>query len=243
MLGRRILLVILIAAVSGLGFTLFLLREQTQVVIVKQPIAPLARIQAEAVNVVLMPSTAAHPHALHDLESVVGQYARAALYPGEQVIGERLSADHSALTFNVSGVTVPDGMVLASVAVDLNSSVGGLVRAGSLVNLVAIPKGAGAAATLFKQKAFVVAVMTASGQRLPALSAQNTATEERPPGAPAVVVLALKPKEALELNARESFARIVLNVTMTDAPDLLLPISIPLADLMRADITTRRETP
>lgn len=122
-------------SVSGSQGELAKLQAETvPVVIAKQEIKSGAAIEAEAVEVADVPRTFAPAEAIGDLESVVGKTASGNIPANGQITASSVAGAQGASTL---ALALEPGTVAASVSVDAQTGVAGLLRQGDRVDVLA----------------------------------------------------------------------------------------------------------
>lgn len=86
---------------------------------------------AHAVHVERIPAGARAPRALTSVEALDGRVPASDLYPGEQLVADRLTDPAEV------GAELPDGMTAVSLSLEPQRAVAGQVRAGARVNVLA----------------------------------------------------------------------------------------------------------
>lgn len=181
---------ILVALIGFVGILTIVQATLKQVDVVEAvtEIAPGTKLSAQNVRVVKIHQQALHPQAARRMADVEGQYAMTTLYPGEQVLKGRLSGQ--SISQSSYPQLRPDQRAVA-VPVTLVTSIGGTVKAGAYVDLVAFKESDRTAGTLLT-RVLVLDVRGASGASLNGpknfiqSNIANTASE-----VPAAVILAV----------------------------------------------------
>ncbi len=100
---KRILIIILGLTIS-LGSVLALfkltgnLEKKVPVVLITEELKPLEAFTSQNVQVVEIPTRYLVPHAVQSLKDVVGKRAAIPIYPGEQLLADKISQSKTALT-------------------------------------------------------------------------------------------------------------------------------------------------
>jgi len=229
--GRRLILIGLVAVFGGTAFILYTLFFWYQDVVVIAPggVPALEAVRPEQAEVRWMPRASVPPGTLRSPEEVIGKYARRPLTAGQTFLSSDLAVELPRDILLVGGIQIPAEQVLASVKLDAEAGLAGLLRPRSLVDLIAVPKDQGPT-VMFAQKVLVVSLAGDQGQPV-AAATLGGATLARPaapgPARPTVAVLSLTPEQALELATRSTNGRVVLALTSEGAPDLALPLVLP----------------
>lgn len=184
--------------------------DTTQVVVAARDLAPRTTLKSDMLKVVDVSTDSALAGTFSTTDALVGQITRYPLVANEQVSSSKVGGGGSDNDQGLSFV-VPAGMRAFSISVSEESSVGGLILPGDLVDVIAIlhkeDVGMDKAITLV-QNVEVLAVAQAAQEPIPPAQANTTATPtpsgtlgERPedvkpnPGA-RTVTLAVTPEQA-----------------------------------------------
>lgn len=114
---KRTLLIILGLAISlGSAFALFRLtgdlERKIPVVVITKKIRPLEKFTSRNVQVVQMPNRYLVPHAVQSLSEVVGKRAAVSIYPGEQLLSDKIEYGKTILTADERYLYIPTKGVL-----------------------------------------------------------------------------------------------------------------------------------
>ena len=121
------------------------IRERADDAVRKEPTAPVAvaaaeigpgrPVQAEQIEIRLIPLTQRHPDAVASMAEVAGKLSTQTIFPGEQVLRSKLAdaAELGALAFRIS----PDRLAVA-VSFDDVMGAGGLILPGDFVDVIAV---------------------------------------------------------------------------------------------------------
>ena len=107
--------------------------EPVKVVVAKQNIPRLTRLDETLVEVQEIPRQFVQPGALKSLKEVMRQVNTAPILKGEQVLGTKLAAFGAETGL---AIKVPKGMRAVTVATDPVSGVAGLIRPGNFVDVL-----------------------------------------------------------------------------------------------------------
>lgn len=108
---------------------------ETTVVTAREVIPARAEITRDMLQLTRVPASALLGGAFSDSSLVVGRIARIPIYPGEQLVQDKLASSRTDLGLSY---IVPEGMRAMGVKVDKVISPGGLVRPGDRVDVVAV---------------------------------------------------------------------------------------------------------
>lgn len=195
----------------------------TGVVVASRDIAARTELTADMLKVADLPRDQALKGAFSDEEVVVGQVTRYPLAENEQITPAKIGPQTSEEEEQGLSFVVPQGMRAFSIQVSEVSSVGGLVLAGDLVDIIAIFQeedvGLDKAVTLL-QGIEVLAVAQAAQEAIPP-SATDQAGEETDatPEAAARETLGLRPED---VEANPNARTVTLLVTPEQAQLLAL---------------------
>lgn len=165
---KRLLLALGMGAM--LTTTLMILRPGTQakapepelapVLVMTKPVAAYQVLDEAHVSLQRRPVAHVPPGALSSLSDALGKRAGTDLYPGEVLLAAKLSDAAEA----PGSLTIPEGLRAVTVSANEVSGVGGFVRPGSRVDVVATWDVAGKPQTrLLLQDVLVIAVAQESG--------------------------------------------------------------------------------
>ncbi|HIC94945.1 MAG TPA: Flp pilus assembly protein CpaB [Anaerolineae bacterium] len=136
---RRIFLTITLGLLASLGYYMWYQNQHYSVPVARLEIAEGAAIDKGCITTRPFPRTVVQEGWVFDPDQIVGKVARTTIYPGEPFDKRRL-ADPSELV----GVRVgPDkflspGMVAFGVPVTIAGAVGGMLRSGDYVDVIAV---------------------------------------------------------------------------------------------------------
>lgn len=201
--------------------------DVTPVVVASQDIAAGSEITADMVKVVDVPAGLVVKNAITDSALVVGQTARFPIAQGEQLVKASFGAqsEEDGLAY-----VVPKGMRAIAVSVEEVTAVGGLLRPGDRVDVIAVfdsdsnTLGASRPTTAVTvlQDVEILAIAQEAQEPIPALEGETDAagqsrTSGKVPDNPdknpraSTITLALDPAQAVELAAiQQEAARIFL---------------------------------
>lgn len=108
---------------------------ETTVVTAKEVIPARTEITADMLQLTRVPASALLGGAFSDSSLVVGRIARIPIYPGEQLVQDKLASSRTDLGLSY---IVPEGLRAMGIKVDKVISPGGLVRPGDRVDVVAV---------------------------------------------------------------------------------------------------------
>jgi pilus assembly protein CpaB len=153
------------------------------VVVAAQDIAPRTELDAEMLDLAEVPQDSVISGSFDEIEPLEGQILRYPLLKGEQVVASKVGVqdveEEGGLSF-----LLPAGTRAFSISVSEESSVGGLILPGDLVDVIAIfdesDVGVDKAVTLV-QNVEVLAVAQEAQQPIPAAAPTGTATPPAPP--------------------------------------------------------------
>lgn len=152
------------------------------VVVAAHDIAPRTRLDADMLRLAEVPEDTVLSGAFDEIEPLEGQYVRYPLLKGEQVVASKVGVQDVKEEKGVSFL-LPAGMRAFSISVSEESSVGGLVLPGDLVDVIAILEesdvGVDKAVTLI-QNVEVLAVAQEAQEPIPAAAPTGTATPSAP---------------------------------------------------------------
>lgn len=124
-----------VTSVSGAQGELSKLQAETvPVVIAKQELGSGTTIAADAVELVNVPRTYAPTNALSDLESVVGKTTSTNIPANGQLTASSVAGTPGASTL---ALALEPGTVAASISVDAQTGVAGLLRQGDYIDILA----------------------------------------------------------------------------------------------------------
>jgi pilus assembly protein CpaB len=112
-------------------------QESSEVLVVSAPVAAGSHADeiADKVATELVPSKVQAPGSVVSLQEIAGRVAAVDLVPGEQILTSRFVAPETYA--EVDDVAVPDGMVEVTVSLSPERAVGGALRRGDLVAVLA----------------------------------------------------------------------------------------------------------
>lgn len=108
---------------------------ETTVVTAREVIPARTEITADMLRLTRVPASALLGGAFTDSSLVVGRIARIPIYPGEQLVQDKLASSRTDLGLSY---IVPEGLRAMGIKVDKVISPGGLVRPGDRVDVVAV---------------------------------------------------------------------------------------------------------
>lgn len=152
------------------------------VVVAAHDIAPRTQLDAEMLRLAEVPADTVLSGAFDEIGPLEGQYVRYPLLEGEQVVASKVGAQDVEEEGGVSFL-LPSGLRAFSISVSEESSVGGLVLPGDLVDVIGILEesdvGVDKAVTLI-QNVEVLAVAQEAQEPIPAAAPTGTATPSAP---------------------------------------------------------------
>jgi len=190
-----------------------------------------------------MPVNYVQPGALGSKEAAVGKTSQANMMAGQQVLNTNLAAPGSGLT--LAGKT-PPGKRAITIGLDASSAVGGMVRPGDHVDVLAIFSTPSITVTLFQD----IVVLAVGQQMVPAPEGRGRRGEKAPtPTSREAVTLALSPQQVqiLSVAMEQGKIRLTLRPRMEEEEGLpevdlsQLPAAIDLNTLLQFYI--RRPAP
>jgi len=153
------------------------------VVVAAHDIAPRTKLDAAMLRLAEVPEDMVLDGAFDEIEPLEGQYARYRLLEGEQVVASKVGAQDVEEKGAGVSFLLPPGLRAFSISVSEESSVGGLVLPGDLVDVIAILEesdvGVDKAVTLI-QNVEVLAVAQEAQEPIPAAAPTGTATPSAP---------------------------------------------------------------
>jgi pilus assembly protein CpaB len=193
--------------------------EETRVVVAARDITKGSTIDHNMLTYKMMPTNFIQPGALKMRELAVGKTAVVTIMAGEQILANKLATPGKGLT--LAGKT-PPGKRAATIALDLTSTVGGMVRPGDHVDILASFSNPSVILTLF-QDVLILAV----GQEMIA-SAGEKGRQARPVSSRReTITLALSPQEVQILSVAMEYGKIRLTLR----PQLEVGKALPTIDL------------
>lgn len=208
MTSQRALLAL--ALVAGLlsGALYYAGAQRTAVVVAAQQLSPGRAIGPNDVEIRWLPSDALPAGALSDASAVIGLYPRAAVWPGQILLGEALAL--TTATFE-SGLVPPTGYRAVAIPVTAPQALGGAIRPGARVDVISVPlagRGAeGVGAELLTEAALVIDVRGEHGGPFVSEQTANGLVVRERLGS---VVIALGPSEELLIAERIATSSFVL---------------------------------
>lgn len=163
MSAQRALLALAVVAGAAAGAIYWAATQRTGVVVAAADLEPGRPIEARDVETRDLPPDALPDGALTDPAAAVGRYVRGPLARGQLVLSRELA--DSPATF-AGGVPLPPGLRAIAIPVDASGAVGGAVRPGSRVDVLAVPRDArdgGGATELVVPSALVIDVRGEQG--------------------------------------------------------------------------------
>ena len=154
--------------------------DNVKVVVAKQDIAARTELVENLLEIAEVPKESALTGSFEETKPLEGQITRYALLKGEQVVTSKIGVG-TTTEENEQGLSfvVPAGMRGFSIRVSEESSVGGLILPGDLVDVIALLKesevGVAKAVTLL-QNVEVLAVAQAAQEPIPAARTTGTPT-------------------------------------------------------------------
>ncbi|MDI6858309.1 MAG: Flp pilus assembly protein CpaB [Dehalococcoidia bacterium] len=154
------------------------------VVVAAHDIAPRTQLDAEMLRLAEVPEDMVLSGAFDEIGPLEGQYARYPILEGEQVVASKVGVQDVKEEGAGVSFLLPPGLRAFSISVSEESSVGGLVLPGDLVDVIGILEesdvGVDKAVTLI-QNVEVLAVAQEAQEPIPAAARTGTATPSAPP--------------------------------------------------------------
>ena len=190
---------------------------ETTVVTARQVIPARTEITADMLQLTRVPATALLAGAFSDSTLVVGRIARIPIYPGEQLVQDKLASSRTDLGLSY---IVPQGMRAMGVKVDKVISPGGLVRPGDRVDVVAVVDVQYKDLTTEKQftetRAFTIA------QNIQVLAVEQSLENQVPPVLDATVAGTAEGTPVEQPEADPEGTVVTLSLTPLGTQDILL---------------------
>ncbi len=135
---RGVYTAIFLAAALGAMALVYVAQPRNGIVRAKVDIAVLTPITAEMVEMVSVSPADAPANAARSIDAVVGRYVSVAVLAGQDVDVRILEANPGQLAFGF-GAPVEAGQVAFALQVEPGQAVGGALRPGARVDVVAVP--------------------------------------------------------------------------------------------------------
>lgn len=180
--------------------------KETRVLVAAKDISQGTTIDYDMLAFKVVPVNFVQPRALTSRESAVGKAALATIMAGEQILNTKLAAPGTGLTL---AVKTPPGKRAFTIGLETTSAVGGMIRPGDHVDVLAIFTNPAVTLTLF-QDLLVLAV----GQEMVAEeTAKKRRGEKTPsPTARGTITLALTPQEVQVITVAMQHGKIRLTL-------------------------------
>ena len=190
--GRSLLLLTIVFAVIAAVLVFLALNQDDEgdkasasdnvkVVVAKQDIAARTKLEANLLEIAEVPKESVLKGSFEETKALEGQITRYPLLKGEQVVSSKIGTGAGSSEDKEEGLSfvVPAGMRAFSIRVSEESSVGGLILPGDLVDVIGLLKesevGIDKAVTLL-QNVEVLAVAQAAQEPIPATTSTGTPT-------------------------------------------------------------------
>jgi len=202
---KRILVAIAMALLASLGYYLWWSNTRVSVPVAMTFIKAETPISKGLLALKPFPKEAVSGSWVLDVKRIMGKVARVDLFPGEP-FDERRLANPAEITSARSGagIMLEPGRVAFAVPTTVAGAVGGMVRAGDRVDIIAVPAGANpdeTEAQVLLSNVLVIDVRTGAGQH----------TEGEPPIN--IVVLEVAQEEAKRLAVWTAAGHVQLALT------------------------------
>jgi len=200
---RRVFLVITLALVGALGYYMWYQSQHLSVPVARLEIAPNVPIGKDCITLQPFPRTAVREGWVFDTDQIVGKVARVPIYPGEPFDRRRLADPSELVGVRVGGDKfLKPGMVAFGIPVTIAGAVGGMLKSGDYVDVIAVTPETGGEILLRYIK--VLDVRSGGGQPV------------RPnEGGIGVVVLERTPEQATTLAEQTTRGQLFLALTGT----------------------------
>lgn len=202
---KRMILAIGVALLAGLGYYLWWSNTQVSVPVAMTFIRAETPISRSLLALKPFPRQGVAGSWILHVDRILGKVARVDLFPGEPFDERRLAnADEIVTARSGAGIVLEPGKVAFAVPTTVAGAVGGMVRGGDRVDIIAVPAGANpdeSEAHLLLSNVLIIDVRTGAGQQ----------TEGEPPIN--IVVLEVTQEEAKRLALWTAAGQVQLALT------------------------------